>query len=66
MIFREKFPEERQLSGGSGPPPPGGEELEALNREARAYYDAADQAIARALSRDSEEFLRASRQTGGQ
>ncbi len=54
-------------------PPPGhgggggaGGALDAIRREAEQYLAAADQAIDRALSGDSEAFVRASRQQGGE
>jgi hypothetical protein len=46
-------------SGGSG-------ELENLRRAGARYLAAADEAIRNALSNDSEDFLRNSRQTGGE
>lgn len=43
-----------------------GEGLERLRREGEDFLSAADSAIERALSNDSEGFLRHVRQTGGQ
>jgi hypothetical protein len=43
-----------------------GESLEHIRQTANEFLDAGDDAIRRALSRDSEEFLRANRQQGGQ
>ena len=43
-----------------------GENLERIRQAANEFLDAGDEAIRRALSRDSEEFLRANRQRGGQ
>ncbi|MBD3163167.1 MAG: hypothetical protein GF328_13780 [Candidatus Latescibacteria bacterium] len=49
-------------SGGNGP----GGALEALQRAGQDLLSAGDAAINRALETDSETFLRASRQQGGQ
>jgi hypothetical protein len=43
-----------------------GDELEAARTRADRLLQAADDAIARALSGDSERFLHATRQSGGQ
>jgi len=43
-----------------------GESLEQIRQTANEFLDAGDEAIRRALSGDSEEFLRANRQHGGQ
>jgi hypothetical protein len=43
-----------------------GEGLEEARERAQRLLQSADQAIARALSGDSEQFLRATRQSGGQ
>ncbi len=43
-----------------------GENLEKIRQTANEFLNAGDEAIRRALSRDSEEFLRANRQRGGQ
>jgi len=45
---------------------PGAGDLEGLRREADELLSAGDEAINRALSRDSRAFLAASRQRGGQ
>jgi hypothetical protein len=42
------------------------ESLERIRRTANEFLSAGDDAIRRALSADSEEFLRANRQHGGQ
>ena len=47
--------------GGAGPPPP-----RELFRQAADLIAAGDEAITRALSADSEKFLAANRQEGGQ
>ncbi len=44
----------------------GGGALGAIRREAEQFLAAADRAIDRALSGDSEAFVRASRQQGGE
>ena len=44
----------------------GGDGLEAVRSRADRLLRAADDAIARALSGDSERFLQATRQSGGQ
>jgi hypothetical protein len=49
--------------------PPGGDtpgSLDAVRQSGEEFLAAADLAIRRALSSDSEAFLRASRQQGGQ
>lgn len=45
---------------------PDDESLEQIRRTANEFLSAGDDAIRRALSADSEEFLRANRQHGGQ
>jgi hypothetical protein len=56
--------EERPGGGGSGP----GDEsqLDELRAAGEQLLSAGDEAIRRALSGDSEAFLRANRQRGGQ
>lgn len=49
---------------GRGPQEAG--HLEALRREGDEFLLAGEEAIRRALSRDSEQFLTATRQHGGQ
>ncbi len=55
-----------QRLGMAGQPPSAGDGLEAARTSADRLLRTADEAIARALSQDSERFLRASRQSGGQ
>ena len=43
-----------------------GESLERIRQTANEFLSAGEEAIRRALSDDSEEFLRANRQHGGQ
>jgi hypothetical protein len=47
-------------------PSDGDGESDALRDEGAAFLAAADDAISRALSRDSEQFLSQNRQMGGQ
>ncbi len=54
-----------RMSGGPGGGP-GGEGLEATRSQAERLLRAGDDAIQRALSGDSEEFLRSSRQQSGE
>ena len=66
MKERERHDDERLFGdgpGGSDAPDP---ETQALRDEAQRLLRAGSAAIERALSRDSEEFLRATRQRGGQ
>lgn len=59
---------ERTLPSGGTPSGSGdeGESLERIRRAADEFLTAGDEAIRRALSGDSEEFLRANRQRGGE
>jgi len=68
MRERERPPTNRE-PGNHGPPaggPADGGDVERLHGDADRLLDAAEQAIARALSGDSEAFLQANRQRGGQ
>jgi len=56
--------EDRERQRPADPGDPGG--LEDLRLEGEAFLAAGDEAIRRALSGDSEAFLRANRQQGGQ
>ena len=51
---------------GGSPGNDGDQGLEASRRRAERLLQASDEVIARALSDDSEKFLRATRQSGGQ
>jgi hypothetical protein len=65
MEPRERRREHEDGPAGSGPlgePTP----LEDVRRLGEQFLARADEAISRALSGDSEAFLRASRQLGGQ
>ena len=53
-------------SDGPGSGPDGNESLERTRRAGQDFLAAGDEAIRRALSGDSERFLRDVRQTGGQ
>jgi hypothetical protein len=56
-----------EMSAAAGPGGPGpGADLTGLHAAGADFLDAADAAIERALSRDSAEFLRANRQSGGE
>ena len=66
MNDREREIPQRPRSA-DGPPGAGeGGGLEAARTRADRLLRAADEAIARALSGDSERFLQATRQSGGQ
>ena len=67
MELRERLQDVRELtsSGGDGPDSTGNN-LAAARETGERFLRAADRAIERALSGDSESFLRASRQEGGQ
>lgn len=57
--------DDRPAANGAGTGP-GGEGLDALADRVDAVIAAGDRAIRKALSRDSDEFLRRGRQQGGQ
>jgi len=66
MRFRERRPEDAGDEGG-GPADPAGGNLDDLRRAARGFLEQGDRAINEALSRgDSEAFLGAIRQQGGE
>ena len=65
MQERERFREEP--GAGSGPAGNGGSgNLEELRRAGEELLAAGDEALRRALSGDSEAFLRSNRQSSGQ
>jgi len=64
MSERERSRPPRPLTAGEVSD--SGEGLEEARERAQRLLQSADQAIARALSGDSEQFLRATRQSGGQ
>ena len=55
-----------QPHANGGPPPGEGGELEALTAQGAAFLAAGNQIIDAALSGDSQAFLQANRQQGGQ
>ena len=59
---------ERQTQAPEAPPgtPAGGGNLNGLRQAGENFWAAGDDAIARALSGNSEAFLAATRQEGGQ
>ena len=61
---------QRIRDNNAAPPSSGtgdeGESLEQIRRTANEFLSAGEEAIRRALSDDSEVFLRANRQQGGQ
>ena len=65
--MRERERPEREDRARQGPGNPrGGAGLNDLRHAGEAFLAAGDEAIRRALSGDSEAFLRANRQQGGQ
>ena len=59
----DRDPQEHEpVTGGSGD----GGDVDRLRGDADQLLDAAERAVARALSGDSEAFLQANKQTGGQ
>jgi len=58
--------DEARAGGGPRPGGPAGGSLADLRRSGEAFLRAADDALDRALSADSTQFLEANRQTGGQ
>ncbi len=68
MRERER-PRPSRDAGDHDPPaggPADGGDIDRLRGEADRFLDAAEEAIARALSGDSEAFLQANKQRGGQ
>lgn len=63
---RERHPDEVHRPSGDALPPTDGGNLDELRRAGEDLLEAGDEAIRRALSGDSEAFLRANRQQGGQ
>jgi hypothetical protein len=66
MRFRERRNEEKARPADSGSAAPGGAGLDQLREETERLLAAGDAAIEHALSGDSEKFLAANRQRGGQ
>jgi|GEM_PF-1964702 len=66
MSERERERPQRLRVTGEPPGTGEGDGLGAARASADRLLQAADEAIARALSQDSERFLQATRQSGGQ
>ena len=68
MNLRERASdnEQHRPPSSGGPDGPDGEGLSEIRAAGEAFLTAGDDAISRALSSDSEAFLSASRQMGGQ
>lgn len=66
MSERERRRDSETGSAGGDDAPAGGGNLGELRRAGEDLLSAGDEAIRRALSGDSEGFLRANRQEGGQ
>lgn len=66
-LDERELPETGSGGGGSGGGiPEGAGNLNQARQDGEEFYQAADDAIARALSGDSEAFLNATQQEGGQ
>ena len=65
MQFRERF-HEPERSRQTPPPGEPSQSLESTRAAGEEFFDAADQAIARALSADSQLFNHAVEQEGGE
>ena len=65
MKLRERLDDEREQQNSPGQSTAGGQ-LGQLRHEGEQFLRAAEEAINRALSTDSEAFLTATRQQGGQ
>jgi len=66
MKLREQQPEQRQEEPRQDGEGSDGSALDAVRDQAERLVAAGEAAIARALSRDSEAFLRDNRQHGGE
>lgn len=66
MTLRDSREYDREAPPRADADAPGGDDIAAARDEGQALLAAADAAIARALSRDSNEFLAQNRQLGGQ
>ena len=67
MRFRERRREDGTGGDGDGSPTPGNENLDRLRSVGREFLRQGDEAINNAISRgDSEKFLSAIRQQGGE
>jgi hypothetical protein len=66
MLFRERQHEPAAQPQGGAPGAPGAGNLDRLRETGESLFRAADSAIERALSGDSQAFLHATQQDGGQ
>ena len=66
MQFRERQNEQAGANAGPGTPSNDGSELDALRAQGSAFLAAGNAIIDAALSGDSQAFLQANRQQGGQ
>ena len=66
MTFRERPHEDRERRPPEEPVGGDGSRGEGLREAGEAFFQAADEAINRALSGDSLAFLNATRQAGGE
>lgn len=66
MRFLERIGNEQLNNNGGNGEPGSGDLLEQVRAQGDRLLSAGDEAIRRALSGNSESFLRASRQQGGQ
>lgn len=66
MRFRERYNEPREHLQGPPSGNPDGGNLDSVRQAGEQLFQAADDAINRALSGDSLAFLHATRQEGGQ
>ena len=66
MKFRDRNHHLEEPTGDPASPVGAGENLDRLRADAKNFFEAADEAISAALSKDSQEFLAANRQLGGQ
>ena len=64
MQFRER--QNEATNADAGAPPENGSELDALRAQGAAFLAAGNAIIDAALSGDSQAFLQANRQQGGQ
>ena len=66
MLYRERNHEDETGKHGQTHGGAGGNDLNNMRQAGERFHSAADDAIRRALSGDSQAFLRANRQQGGQ
>ena len=65
-LERQRDYNERNSSGGGGGAGDGGDGVDSLGQNARQFLNEGYDAINRALSDNSEQFLRSSQQSGGE